>query len=194
MANDDFIGIYDNVLTREECQNIIKYFEEMRKYNLVFDRQSTGEALPHEKKDETCFLMDTDTFYLDKTHPVLVDILAKFWKCYQDYSKKYSVLVKSCIHGISSIRVQKTEPSGGYHTWHYENNGKQHSGRFLAFTIYLNTVPIGGETEFLYLNERVNAVEGRVILWPAGFTHTHRGNQPIGASKYIVTGWVEFFE
>jgi hypothetical protein len=60
--------------------------------------------------------------------------------------------------------------------------------------IYLNTIPIGGETEFLYQNTRVNPVEGRIVIWPAGFTHTHRGNQPIGKEKYAITGWVEFFE
>ena len=47
----------------------------------------------------------------------------------------------------------------------------------------------GGETEFLYANQRVNAVQGRVIVFPAGYVHTHRGNPPIGQTKYIATTW-----
>ena len=28
-----------------------------------------------------------------------------------------------------------------------------------------------------------------VIIFPAGFTHVHRGNPPIGGTKYIATTW-----
>ncbi len=27
---------------------------------------------------------------------------------------------------------------------------------------------------------------------PAGFTHTHRGNMPVGGDKYIATSWILF--
>ena len=56
--------------------------------------------------------------------------------------------------------------------------------------LYLNTVEEGGETEFLYINKRIKAQQGRLIIFPAGFTHTHRGNPPIGQDKYIVSTWV----
>ena len=55
--------------------------------------------------------------------------------------------------------------------------------------LYLNDNFDGGETEFLYQNRREEAVAGDVIMFPAGFTHTHRGNPPIGNSKYIATSW-----
>ena len=190
----DFVGVFDNSLSSQQCNDVITYFEELRKYNLVFDRQSIGDSMAHEKKDETCFIFEPDTFYLDKTHPVLTTVLEQFWKCYTEYAKTYSVLLKSNKHGIVGMRIQKTQPGGGYHNWHYENNGRIHGGRFLAFIIYLNTVPVGGETEFLYQETRVNAIEGRTVIWPAAFTHAHRGNQPIGSDKYIVTGWIEFME
>ena len=37
--------------------------------------------------------------------------------------------------------------------------------------------------------KRVPAVEGRLIIFPAGFTHTHRGNPPLGQEKIILTTW-----
>jgi hypothetical protein len=191
---NDFIGIYDAVMTREECQEVITYFNEMKKYNLVFDRQAMQDGLSHERSDQACFLMDTDTFYLGKTHPVLVKILEKLWSCYTDYVKKYSMLAISRKHGMTGVKIQHTKPGEGFHNWHYENNGVANSNRFAAFTIYLNTVVSGGETEFLYQKTRVNAVEGRVVIWPGAFTHTHRGNMPLSGDKYIVTGWIEFFE
>ena len=61
-----------------------------------------------------------------------------------------------------------------------------------AFTLYLNDVEEGGETEFLYLSRRIEAKVGRLAIFPASFEYTHRGNPPISNEKYILTGWVEF--
>ena len=30
---------------------------------------------------------------------------------------------------------------------------------------------------------------GLLLFWPSDFTHTHRGNPPLGATKYIATSW-----
>ncbi len=79
-----------------------------------------------------------------------------------------------------------------YHVWHNEDDTPQNMRRVATFILYLNDVEEGGETEFLYYPKRVKAKTGRFILWPAGFTHTHRGNPPISNTKYIVTGWVEY--
>ena len=62
----------------------------------------------------------------------------------------------------------------------------------MAFILYLNDVDEGGETEFLYQSRRVKAKAGTVVLWPAAYTHVHRGNPPLSGSKYILTGWLEF--
>jgi hypothetical protein len=191
---EKFIGIYDNVLTTQECNSVLDYFNLMKKFNLVFDRQSVGDGLAHQKNDETVFLFEPDEMFLDATHPILKLSLDRVWDCYKQYSSKFSVLQKSNKHGILGLRLQKTPIGGGYHDWHYENNGRQNSSRMIAFSIFLNSVPIGGETEFLYLHERVNAVEGRVAIWPAGFTHTHRGNPPISNEKYIITGWLDWLD
>jgi hypothetical protein len=94
-------------------------------------------------------------------------------------------------HTVRLTKIQKTEVGGGYHVWHNEDDIPQNMRRIATFILYLNDVDEGGETEFLYYPKRVKAKQGRFILWPAGFTHTHRGNPPISNTKYIVTGWVE---
>jgi hypothetical protein len=50
----------------------------------------------------------------------------------------------------------------------------------------------GGETEFLYLSQRVKPKTGRLVIFPSGYVHTHRGNPPLSGEKYIMTGWIEF--
>ena len=61
--------------------------------------------------------------------------------------------------------------------------------------LYLNTLPenANGETEFLYQKRRLSPAENTMVIWPAGFTHPHRGNPVYGdKSKYIITGWFRY--
>jgi hypothetical protein len=85
---------------------------------------------------------------------------------------------------------------GGYPYWHSEIAPKAGSDdnlhRVLLWTIYLNDGFSEGETEFLYQQRRIVPQIGSLLIAPAGFTHTHRGNMPKGGSKYIATSWVLF--
>ncbi len=37
---------------------------------------------------------------------------------------------------------------------------------------------------------RVPPKKGSICLFPASFTHLHRGNPPLTGEKYIITGWL----
>jgi hypothetical protein len=85
---------------------------------------------------------------------------------------------------------------GGYPYWHSEISPKVETDdnlhRVLLWTIYLNDGFGEGETEFLFQQRRIEPKTGALLLAPAGFTHTHRGNMPKGGNKYIATSWVLF--
>ena len=55
---------------------------------------------------------------------------------------------------------------------------------------YLNDVKEGGETEFYHQKIKIKPKAGTLVLFPAGFTHTHKGNMPISNDKYIITTWL----
>ena len=56
----------------------------------------------------------------------------------------------------------------------------------------MNDIDEAGETEFLYQNKRLVPKKNRLLIWPADWTHTHRGNPPIGQKdKYILTTWIQ---
>ena len=98
---------------------------------------------------------------------------------------------------IGEINAQKYKKNqGGYPYWHSEIYPQIASTealhRKLLFMFYLNDVEQGGETEFFYQNIKVQPKKGRMVIAPAGFTHTHRGNKPISSDKYILTSWVLF--
>jgi hypothetical protein len=188
----DFVGIWDNVLTPKECQTFIDYFDSLKSMDLVFNRQEMKDSPAHKKQDETGFILEHDTLPLLKQNPIMEVLLKKFWPCYINYVSEFSILEDVEPHGIISARLQKTPIGGGYHQWHFESSDTHTSTRLIAWMVYLNTVEQGGETEFLYQHSRIKAEQGRVVIWPAGFTHTHRGNPPLSNEKYILTGWLEF--
>ncbi|MCK9539597.1 2OG-Fe(II) oxygenase [Dokdonella sp.] len=85
---------------------------------------------------------------------------------------------------------------GGYPYWHSETSPKRgdmdNLHRVLLWTVYLNDDFEEGETEFFHQQRKITPKTGSLLIAPAGFTHTHRGNQPKSGNKYIATSWILF--
>jgi hypothetical protein len=112
-------------------------------------------------------------------------------QCYDAYIEQFSLLKDDKITG-TAMKMQRTDPGGGYHVWHGEQGNGDNAERVLVYMLYLNTLTSeeAGETEFLYQQRRLQPTENTMVIWPATFTHAHRGNTVFGErSKYIVTGW-----
>lgn len=95
------------------------------------------------------------------------------------------------------INIQRyIADQGGYPAWHCECmprlDGGESLHRLLLWTIYLNDRFDAGETEFLYQWRKIKPRTGSLLIAPAAFTHTHRGNRPRGGDKYIATSWILF--
>jgi len=184
---ENFIGIYNNVISKEVCDNFIETFESLNKMNLTFDRNEASVK----KEDNSSFILHPEVLKM-MNQPNLIFVIKSIWEYYNDYTKKFSVLSQAQNHSMNSIRMQKTEIGQGYHVWHFENSAKEQSDRLLTWILYLNDIEEGGETEFLYQHMRVKPKAGTLVMWPAGFTHTHRGNPPLSGTKYVLTSWMEF--
>lgn len=96
-----------------------------------------------------------------------------------------------------TINLQKyLADQGGYPYWHSEQyprlDRNEALHRVLLWSVYLNDGFEDGETEFLYQQRRIRPKVGSLLMAPAAFTHTHRGNRPRGGDKYIATSWTLF--
>ena len=96
-----------------------------------------------------------------------------------------------------SINLQRYRAGeGGYPYWHCELYPRDRDAeclhRTLLWTVYLNDGFDEGETEFLYQDRKVKPKTGSLLIAPAAFTHTHRGNKPKRGDKYIATSWILF--
>ena len=194
----DFISVYENILYEKDCADIVMDFEKFSSMGISYSRQE-GEMCPKSSKDdESIKYMNILATQIDTSKSRLM--MDAINRCVGDYVKKYEVGMfnKKIETGypiaMEQVQLQKTMPSQGYHVWHSERGCVSSSSRVLAWTLYLNDVEDGGETEFLYQSKRIEPKTGKLVIWPATFTHTHRGNPPLKGDKYIATGWYRYLE
>lgn len=95
---------------------------------------------------------------------------------------------------LPPFNIQKYEPGYCYRPLHIEEGGPRKGKliRNLAFVTYLNDIEEGGETEFPYQNAMIKPEKGLTTIFPAGWTHPHRGYPAPKETKYIITGWSSY--
>lgn len=192
IEHKDFIGIYRDVYPEGYCQHLVDEFERLTQNGAGNNRQNSEGAARHAKDDLQLGLnIGVHTVSSFESSSAVNVFFNGLQACYEDYTSRYSVLKDGRIHG-TAMKMQRTDPGGGYHVWHGEQGNGEHAYRVLVYMLYLNSLSEydGGETEFLYQRRRIIPQANTMILWPAAFTHAHRGNTVLGSkSKYIVTGW-----
>ena len=190
----DFIGVYDGYVPDQACDEAIKLFNKYQEFNKVFSRFTSEGVTQDIKNDKQLFctpeILIEEEFNVDKLKLLMVNFDIALRHYYTETNiKKYTGDNIITDH----VKIQKTIPGQGYHVWHTERYSERDGiKRVLAYTIYLNTVEEGGETEFLYQSQRVKPIKGRVVIWPANFPYVHRGNPPLSGEKYIVTSWINY--
>lgn len=96
-------------------------------------------------------------------------------------------------------RVLTYRPNGkDRFDWHVDSSGrKEPSGRYtrprlLAAVVYLNTVDVGGETEFSVQQLKVKPEEGAVLWFPPTFEYPHRGCTPVSGTKHVISTFMGY--
>lgn len=179
MKNENFIRVYDDVFSSQECDELIDIYTRYTgsdSSHIFFENWNT-------RQDTSINLniVMNNSEEVGKFNERLTQALFR-------YAEEFPVL-KTLEFASYDVKLQKTKPSGGYHNWHCEQAEYSVSARNIVWTVYLNDIEEGGETEFLYLSERIKPKKGSLMFFPASFTHTHRGNPPLVEDKYIATGW-----
>ncbi len=177
MDSETFISVY-NCVEKSQCDLIIERFESALKRTVTLPTSDNST----ERKDIVLF---------SDAVPQVEDIIVRAMnECLSRYREEYHCLDSLGQISSDEIKLQKTEPRGGFHKWHCEAARVATAKRVLAWTLYLNDIPEGeGETEFVWQGVRIAPKAGNFAIWPAAFTHVHRGNPVYSCDKYIATGW-----
>ena len=91
------------------------------------------------------------------------------------------------------LNLQRYAPGEGFKRWHCDwtisDEATEPVHRVLAWILYCNDVDEAG-TEFHWQDQHVPAERGKLVIFPAGPSHIHRGRVNESASKLIATGWI----
>ena len=91
------------------------------------------------------------------------------------------------------FNLQRYAPGEGFRQWHCDwtigDEATEPVHRVLAWILYCNSVPEAG-TEFHWQQHHEDAERGKLVIFPAGPSHIHRGRVTQAQSKTIATGWI----
>lgn len=199
MVFNEGIGVIENYASKEWCKILIDAFEMYSKQKLsknILDDHFHIDAIGDGKtqfasgqlgrKDEQLYLEVADTTLAAHTNAII-------GSAFEQYAREYQGVTNSADPVSSwTCKIQKTKAGGGYHIWHCEDGAFVYRDRVLTWMIYLNDIPVenGGATDFLHQNCSFQPTTGTMVMWPATYTHMHRGAFLTGDTpKYIATGW-----
>ena len=186
MKLDQFVGIFPNAINNNLCSDLLKWFNLVSENGLTMSSMEESSLPGTNRTDEVLLIPSelTDPCFPKKlTGPLWYNIA----ECYNIYHNYYNI---DRLLSSYSFKAHKVLPTGGYHIWHHEHwFGDPY--RVLAWHLNLEIPKKGGETEFLFQSIRVEPQVGQLMIWPAGFTHKHRGNPPLEGQKIYLTGWFD---
>ena len=106
------------------------------------------------------------------------------------YAESFPEVTNIFPWGVQNVRLKKWSPDHYYSVWHSEHGIGDTSHRILSFLLYLSDND--AYTEFKR-HRNVRSKAGRGIMFPAYFTHEHRGSIcKRGLDRYIVSGYFIF--
>jgi len=178
----NFIEVFLQALSSNTCKLIINRFEES-----PHKREGLAGPLKHgvaKIKDSTDIIVRGQQDDL---------ILNAVESCYYHYCNKYPYLkLIGKTHAIDAVyNLQRYTNDQGFFYWHCEHS-PLNPKRSIAWMVYLNDAECG--TTWMHQDYTSKAREGDLLIWPASWTHAHKGVTPNIGTKYIATGWIIYHE
>lgn len=90
----------------------------------------------------------------------------------------------------TGYQMQKYERGVGHYVTHCDSTPADGTNRALGCVIYLNTVEDGGQTHFEAQDLYVAPEAGKILLFPAYWTHPHEAMIPLSDDKYIISTFI----
>ena len=176
--------IYQFNIDKNICDKFIEHHcnNKNKKFGMI-----TGGTIDKNIKDsiDISIYPNSELSFVKDYYKELEKGLLQYYDLYFILKEKISVYTKE------PFIIQKYPLGGGFKTWHFERSDLEEPiiSRTLVFMTYLNDIDDQGETEWYFQKIKIKPKKGLSVIWPADWTHTHRGIPSPSQEKYIATGW-----
>ncbi len=170
------------------CDEIINYFE----ININKQKKGmTAEGLNQNiKKSIDISILPNELNLFENM--VLKNYISYLYTCYTDYLNQWPFLTSFANKlEIGTFNIQRYQSGEHFQQLHSERTSIATLHRVLVWMTYLNDVEDGGSTHFSHYDLDIQPQKGLTLIWPAEWTHAHKGNILNSGSKYIITGWMD---
>lgn len=171
MNLSDLIRVRDDVLTRDECAQIIQAFED--RAELLQHHDTPGYRF----RQLDCNATDLRTLAQEFAGVVLPYL--------QEYFADHGFDRFVSPTHFESVRIKKYDPgTGDQFKVHIDAADAGSAIRYLVFILYLNDND--GETVFPMIGRTVKPKAGRLVMFPPFWMFPHAGQPPTDRAKYIM--------
>ena len=182
-----FIGSW-NLEPIELCDEIVNYFE----FNTNKQKKGrTDGGLNENIKKCVDISILPNEINLPKNQ-IFNAYLEALFACHKDYLLQWPFLTSFANKvEIGSFNIQRYQAGEHFQQIHSERTSIATLHRLFAWMTYLNDIDEGGTTFFSHYDLEIKPKKGLTLIWPAEWTHAHKGNVLHSGSKYIITGWMD---
>lgn len=191
------IAYMDNVFESDLCNDIIRFCQDN------YDRSKIGRTMGGVNlkykvtRDWNLQQLPLDCEPLTQEEIFDRQIFSRVWKVIDIYKGTFPILMMPdshdyCMTHDTGYQIQKYSQNTGFYNPHMDGSPwvQNSSLRTLGVVVYLNTVTNGGGTGFPFHQTVVDAVQGRVSVFPAYWTHPHEGLMPLSSDKWIISTFI----
>lgn len=173
----DFIKVYDDVLPKENCNNLIQFFNKSNKI---------------ERKSSIASFSEINLNQLTSNqHPVinqLSELQVALYRQYESELPKNFILPK--LNLFEEFRI-KCYNNNDIFDWHCDVADYVSAKRYLAFLWYLNDVEDNSGVTVFFDKLNIAPKIGSVVIFPPMWMFPHKGSL-VTSKKYIMSSYAHY--
>ena len=195
----DLIASYRNPGFESIADGVISFFDrrhDLQRSGVAFGNNSSSDVAEPAKVSTDISLIaidrsDPEAFALSDV--IVRGVTAALNKYLQDRPLFRECVPDQSLFVIPIFNIQRYAPGEGFKRWHCDwtisNELTEPVHRVLAWILYCNDID-SAATEFYWQEHHESAERGKLIIFPAGPSHIHRGQVNEKGTKTIATGWI----
>ncbi len=195
----NLIASYRNPGFESVADGVMSFFD--RRPDLRHSGVAFGNEFPSLEAEPAKISTDISLVAIDRSDPesfALADVVvrgvtAALKKYVQDRPLFKDCSPEQSLFVMPIFNIQRYGPGEGFKHWHCDwtisDEATEPVHRVLAWILYCNDVDSAG-TEFYWQQHHESAERGKLVIFPAGLSHIHRGRVNDKATKTIATGWI----